>query len=240
MDIALTFDLEKDANLNSTYGIQIGLKKILKILKKFSINATFFVTSFIAQSYPEIIKKLSQENEIGSHGHIHKKYKKIGDIERKGLKKSKLLLEEITGKEVLGFRAPNLYTNFQLYKTLKELNFVYDASGKPNSKLNSILGLKIFKVSDFNVYFRFPFGKKNFMKKLSQNQNKLSILYFHPWESVDMRQLYIQSRSFSSLMFRPDRWVNTGEIFLRKFEDLIRYCIRRKFKFKILSKMLDL
>ncbi|NVM03485.1 MAG: polysaccharide deacetylase family protein [Candidatus Helarchaeota archaeon] len=238
MNIALTFDLEKDANLSSTYGISIGLKKILKILKKYSVKSTFFVTSYIAQNYPKIIKRLSHSNEIGSHGHIHKKYKKIGDLEKKGLKKSKLLLEEITGKKVLGFRAPNLYTNLKLYKTLKELNFVYDASGKPNSNFDTIYGLKIFKVSNLNIYFRFPFGKTYFKTKCYQNKNDISIIYFHPWEAVDMKRLYIRNNSISDLILRPDRWLSTGESFLEKFEDLIKFFIARKFKFRLLKEML--
>ncbi len=238
MNIALTFDLEKDANLPSTYGILIGLKKILNILKKYSIKSTFFVTSNIAQMYPKIIKKLSQSNEIGSHGHVHKKYKKIGDAEKKGLKKSKVLLEEITGKQVLGFRAPNLYTNIKLYKTLKELNFVYDASGKPDSNLDSIFGLKIFKVSSLNIYFRFPFGYKYFITKQYHNKDEISVFYFHPWESIDMKRLYIQNNSISDLFLRPDRWLSTGESFLEKFEDLIKFFIARKFKFRLLKEML--
>lgn len=150
MNIALTFDLENDANLPSTYGMLIGLKKIHKILEKFSIKSTFFVTSNIAIKFPDLIKRLSLDNEIGSHGHLHKKYKMIGELEKEEIKKAKELLENITGKEIIGFRAPFLYTNLQLYKVLKEIGFIYDASGKPNSNLSSFSGLKIFKVSNYN------------------------------------------------------------------------------------------
>jgi len=240
LNIALTFDLEKDANLPSTYGISIGLKKILKILEKYSIKSTFFVTSYIAQKFPEVIKKLSKDNEIASHGHIHKKYYKINESEKKGIENSKLLLEKITGKEVIGFRAPMLYTNLKLYKTLNELSFKYDASGKPNSKISSYGDLKILNVSPFNFFVRIPIINKLFQTKFFQNQekNSLSVLYFHPWEAIDMKKIYFKRKNFKDLFFRPDRWVNTGETFLKTLENLIQYFLSLKFQFLLLRDIL--
>jgi len=238
LNIALTFDLEKDANLQSTYGMTIGLNKILKILEKYSIRSTFFVTSYIAHKFPEFIQKLSRIHEIGSHGYEHKKYVEVGEFEKKGLKKAKLMLEEITGKEIIGFRAPKLHTNLNLYKALQELGFRYDASGKPNSNINSIFGLKIFKVSIFNVFFRFPIGKKYFRMKYFEKPNSLSVLYWHPWEAIDMKRLYISKKKFANLLTRPDRWVNTGENFLARLEELINFFKNKKFNFRTLNEML--
>ena len=236
MSIALTFDLEKDANLSSTFGITAGLKKIVKILKKHSIKSTFFVTSFIAENFPEIIKKLSENHEIGCHGHIHKKYTHIKESDKIGIQNSKNLLEEITGREVIGFRAPMLYTSPELYKIINDLQFKYDASGKPNSKLNSIYDLKIFKVSQFNVYFRFPFLDNFFKRSFLKTGNSIYVLYFHPWEAISMVNLYLKHQP-SNLLFRLDRWVSTGDIFIRKLDSFIKYLLKRGFEFKTLSQI---
>src|SRR3990167_8864408 len=70
-----------------------GLKKVLKILDKYNIKATFFTTAIFALKYPEIIKKLSNKHEIASHGYSHTEK----DMQ---IKKTKKILEKIIGKKI--------------------------------------------------------------------------------------------------------------------------------------------
>ena len=79
--ILLSFDIE-EFDLPEEYNQKIdtktklntslrGLNKILNLLEKQGIKATFFVTAFFAEEYPEVIKKISQKHEIASHGLVH-------------------------------------------------------------------------------------------------------------------------------------------------------------------------
>jgi peptidoglycan/xylan/chitin deacetylase (PgdA/CDA1 family) len=136
--IAITVDCEqwnapllrgrKDpANDNTEYSYE-GNKKILEILAKHKISATFFTTSFFAERHPKQIKEISKKHEIASHGHSHTyRISKELDIE-KDIKKSKKVIEKIIGKKIIGFRAPQVQFSSKLIHVLEKLDFRYDSS----------------------------------------------------------------------------------------------------------------
>lgn len=82
--------------------------KILRILKKSNIQATFFIIGYFAKRYPELVEKINNENhEIGSHGYNHSPITQQTPNEfEEDLLKSIKILEKITNENVLGFRAP--------------------------------------------------------------------------------------------------------------------------------------
>jgi len=99
--------------------------ELLDLLKENHITATFFVIGTNAEKYPEIVKRIAAEGHtIGIHSYYHKpsftflsKQYVIND-----LKKSKTLLEKITGKEILLFRPPYGVTNPNIAYAVKLLN----------------------------------------------------------------------------------------------------------------------
>lgn len=221
MEIALTFDVEKDCPpfFTSTYGVEEGLPKILKLLDKFGIKSTFFVTGDVAEKYPELISKISKEHEIGCHGYHHESFDEINCEKEKAVKKSKELLESIIHGEVLGFRAPSLQVCNKLYRVLKELGFKYDSSKA--SFMPSYRNVKVdipeFKLEIPNVTLRFPGGMTLFKKVC--RKSSFPVLFFHSWEAIDMRKLLSQAPK--KFCFRPDNWFNTGEPFLKKLRKLL-------------------
>ncbi|MFW5708805.1 MAG: polysaccharide deacetylase family protein [Chloroflexota bacterium] len=55
-------------------GARYGLPRILNLLHRYQVPATFFVTGFIHHTYPEILPTLSaQGHEIGIHGQFHER-----------------------------------------------------------------------------------------------------------------------------------------------------------------------
>jgi len=81
---------------------------LLDVFDKFRVNATFFTLGYIAEKFPELIKKISKKgHEIASHGYAHKDVRKITPIEfEKDLVKSIKILQDVSGKRIKGFRAP--------------------------------------------------------------------------------------------------------------------------------------
>ena len=77
----LTFDVEEFDYLHQyhekpldadIYGVsQEGTKKILELLKKHQVRATFFVTAKFALQYPSLIKEISKQHEVALHGYAH-------------------------------------------------------------------------------------------------------------------------------------------------------------------------
>lgn len=117
----LTFDIEEWFHIldnNSTkkesdwlkYEIRIhqNVDRILYLLEKNNQKASFFIVGWIAEKYPEVVKKISDYGyEIGSHTYYHQlMYEQKRNEVKLDLKKSIDILQQLTGKKVTSFRAP--------------------------------------------------------------------------------------------------------------------------------------
>lgn len=82
--------------------------KILAMLKKEKVKATFFVLGYVAEHFPQLVKNIANEgHEVASHGYNHKPLTKQTPSEfEEDLLKSLKILKEIIGEEVWGYRAP--------------------------------------------------------------------------------------------------------------------------------------
>lgn len=116
----LTFDVEEWFHLldnDSTrseaewvrYPVRIyeNMERIFRILEDTDTRATFFVIGWIARTYPDLVRRIAEKYEIGSHTMNHQL---VWQQNRKAFKEdvsaSVSLLEDITGKPVRYFRAP--------------------------------------------------------------------------------------------------------------------------------------
>jgi len=111
-------------------------EKVLDILREKNVKITFFVLGWIAERFPQLVKKIHSEgHEIASHGYAHKLiYQQSQQEFREDLKKSKNILEKIIGEPVIGYRAPNYsITGKSIWAIdiLMEEGFRYDSSTFP-------------------------------------------------------------------------------------------------------------
>ena len=107
--------------------------KILDILEKYGTEATFFVLGWLAERYPELIKRIhGAGHEIASHGYAHNLiYEQSQEDFRADLRRSKTILENIIKCRVVGYRAPSYsITKKSLWAldVLMEEGFEYDSS----------------------------------------------------------------------------------------------------------------
>jgi len=81
---------------------------ILDLFNSNKVKATFFVLGTIAEKQPELIRRIaSYGHEIASHGYGHTPLRNLTPREfKKEIRLTNQILETITGKKVLGFRAP--------------------------------------------------------------------------------------------------------------------------------------
>jgi len=98
-----------------------------------SVKATFFVLGWLAERYPDLVRRIQKEgHEIACHGYGHKLiYTQSKKEFREDVRKAKAVLEDITGSEVIGYRAPNYsITNKSqwAFEILVEEGFKYDSS----------------------------------------------------------------------------------------------------------------
>jgi len=97
------------------------------------VKATFFVLGWIAERYPDLVRRIQKEgHEIACHGYAHKLiYTQSKEEFRQDIKNAKSILEDITGSEVIGYRAPSYsITNESkwAFEVLVEEGFKYDSS----------------------------------------------------------------------------------------------------------------
>ena len=83
------------------------------------------------------MKQISDEgHEIGCHNYFHIDYEhEPQSVFEKDLKKSKKILQEISGQRIIGYRSPNSSIPSYLAKALKKNGFLYDSSITPTRKM---------------------------------------------------------------------------------------------------------
>ena len=105
---------------------------VLDLFEKYRVKATFFVLGYIAEKFPELIKKISDlGHEIASHSYAHIDIRKVSREQfEEDFFKSINVLEKITGKKVVGFRAPFFSIEKKTFWVLEILSkyISYDSS----------------------------------------------------------------------------------------------------------------
>jgi polysaccharide deacetylase family protein (PEP-CTERM system associated) len=112
------------------------LARILALCDEAGVKATFFVLGLLARERPHLVKEIAARgHEIGSHSVRHRLVHALpaGEL-RDDLRESKQLLEDLTGTEVIGFRAPEFSVqrlDHPCFAALVEAGFRYDSSVFP-------------------------------------------------------------------------------------------------------------
>lgn len=121
------------------------LPRLLDVYEKYNVHSTFFVLASLAEIRPNIVRQICDRGqEVASHGYTHD-YRKAYDImtleeQIEDLKRSKDILEQICGKEVLSFRAPALRVNEYTPLALEYTGYKFDSSVAPQ-RLDAFMSL---------------------------------------------------------------------------------------------------
>ncbi len=188
--------------------------KILALLDGYQVKGTFFVLGQVAEKFPDLIKEIShQGHELGVHGYNHYQFFRMTkDQAFQELSSAKKLIEDISGQEVYGHRAPAFSitpdTKWGL-DIIAEAGFEYDSSIMPihgirygwpgfSKQITTIQTPKGYKLTEvplstitlFNRevpvcgggYLRL-FPEWFTMKAMDKIvQNRPTIIYMHPYE----------------------------------------------------------
>jgi polysaccharide deacetylase family protein (PEP-CTERM system associated) len=115
--------------------VSSNVDRILALLERHQTRATFFVLGWIAERCPGLVARIAdQGHEVASHGYGHRPLGTLtaGEIEA-DITRAKRVLEDITGQEVIGYRAPDCSINGHVPGTLLRHGFQYDSSLFPSS-----------------------------------------------------------------------------------------------------------
>ena len=189
---------------------------ILAMLDEHDTKATFFTLGWIAERYPEIVRNIVRNgHELASHGYGHERASdQTPESFFADINIAKLILEDLSGTEVKGYRAPSFSIgekNLWAFECLERAGYRYSSSiypihhdhyGMPNAPrhAHSVGGLIEIPATTFRFlnrnwpasgggYFRLmPYGLSRWMiERINRVDQIPAVFYFHPWE-VDIEQ----------------------------------------------------
>ncbi len=118
--------------------MDVALPRLLDLLARLGLPTTLFVVARDAASHAAMLQRAVRDgHEIASHTWSHPlRFAGLpaADQERE-LRDSKAALEAASGREVIGFRAPNFDMNAEALVRLVKCGYHYDASGYPSPML---------------------------------------------------------------------------------------------------------
>lgn len=223
----LSFDIEEHFQVSAFWSearrqqwdclesrVERNTEKILAMLASQSLHATFFVLGWVAERCPRIVRRMVQEgHELASHGYGHELVTSISTTAfREDIRKTKRILEDLSGKPVWGYRAPSFsITKDSLWalSILVEEGYRYDSSvfpimhdtyGIPGAspdlhRITTEQG-EIWEIPPSTVvvaglrlpiagggYFRMcPYPVFRALMKKAEKAGDPLVIYFHPWE----------------------------------------------------------
>lgn len=141
-DVVFGFDMETDIGSFTPFyeGVEHGTPRILDLMKKHDIQATFFWTGHAAENNPEMVTRVRDAgHETGCHGLYHET---LGDplfplpnnwpilpSEVEGrLTEATRIVREMSGVQPMSFRCPRLWGSTTVINVLEKLGYVADAS----------------------------------------------------------------------------------------------------------------
>ncbi len=89
--------------------VAVGTDRLLALLDEAGARGTHFVLGCVAERNPEVVRRIAAGgHEIASHGWDHRRVTEQTPEEfRASIRRTKAFLEDLTGEQVVGFRAPS-------------------------------------------------------------------------------------------------------------------------------------
>lgn len=198
--------------------VERNVDRILALFADHGVKATFFTLGWVAERYPALVRRMvEQGHELASHGMSHVRVTQQNRAEfKQDVTRTKALLEDVSGQEVIGYRAASYSIgadNLWALDVLKETGHLYSSSIYPIK--HDLYGMPdaprfAFRPVDGD-FVEFPvttvrIGNKNLpcggggwfrlvpyagmrwaMQRVNEVDQESVIFYFHPWE-IDPEQ----------------------------------------------------
>jgi len=89
--------------------VEVSVDRILALMSAHRVRATFFTLGQVAEAHPMMISTIANEgHEVACHGYSHELVFRQDPQEfRDDIRRAKSILENLIGKAVIGYRAPN-------------------------------------------------------------------------------------------------------------------------------------
>lgn len=197
--------------------VERNVERILRMLDDHDTKATFFTLGWIAERYPHLVKRIVDAgHELASHGYGHERASDLSeDAFFRDVDSAKKLLEDLSGLEVKGYRAPSFSIgerNLWAFDCLERAGYRYSSSiypikhdhyGMPDAPRfahevrTGLLEVPVTTARFFERnwpasgggYFRLmPYGMSRWLlQRVNEHDRQSAVFYFHPWEIDDQQ-----------------------------------------------------
>lgn len=221
---ALASHFPRDVWNTTPCRVERNVERILAMLAERSARGTFFTLGWVAERYPALVRRIAAEgHELASHGYAHERASdQSPEAFLADIKLAKVVLEDVAGCEVRGYRAPSFsvgQSNPWAHSCIEEAGYAYSSSvypvkhdhyGVPDApRFPYRVGTKLVEIPITTVrrfgrnwpvggggYFRLlPYPVSAWgIRKVNQEDRKPAIFYFHPWE-IDPGQPVVHEAS---------------------------------------------
>ena len=192
--------------------IEGNTAKILEVLADSNQKATFFILGRIARDQSALVRRISEAgHEIGCHSYYHRRLYHLSFAEvQAAVQDGKKRLEDVCGRQVYGFRAPDfsiVKSNLWVLDVLLDAGYRYDSSIVPTS-LHDVYGICDFALEPVRLpnglvevplsairiwSWRLPFGGGGYLRLYplaltraffwwANRQGLPGVVYVHPAE----------------------------------------------------------
>jgi peptidoglycan/xylan/chitin deacetylase (PgdA/CDA1 family) len=243
--VAISFDIDNELLSRTSplpvplsqgeYGATTGLPRILAMLDREQVPATFYIPAVSAMLHPEMIPAIMKagRHEIGVHGWIHESLPSIGDAahEERLLTQAIDYLTKAIGKRPVGYRAPSWAFSPNTLSQVLKAGFLYDSSfmamDEPyelvqNGKPTGLTELPIeWILDDFPYYSGNASGSMpspeavfNVYKDefdMAYQERTMVVLTTHPHVSGHRSRLMQLEKLITYMKSKPGVWFGTCE-----------------------------
>jgi polysaccharide deacetylase family protein (PEP-CTERM system associated) len=208
--------------------VEANTNKILMMFEAAGVKGTFFTLGWIAERYPALIRQIvAQGHEVASHGWDHSRvFNMTAEQFSHDISRARKTLEDISGSEVTGYRAPSFSIDKRTpwaHEELARAGYAYSSSVAPVKHDHygwpeaPRFGFRPVNGSDFielpvttarfagrtlaaggGGFFRMlPYGFSQWAVRQVNSESRPAIIYFHPWE-IDPGQPRVTGASLKS------------------------------------------
>lgn len=113
------------------YGARTGLRRVIELLDRDEIPATFFIPAVSLMLTPEMADLITRagRHEFGVHGWIHETNMTLpAEVERELVQRAVDTLTRLTGARPVGYRAPSWNMSPNTLQIIRDLGFLYESS----------------------------------------------------------------------------------------------------------------
>lgn len=112
------------------FGANVGASRILTLLKKYDIAASWYIPGHTLETYPEQCERVFRAgHEIGHHGWTHVPPAQLTrEREEEGLTRANEQIRKLTGRHARGYRSPSWDLSPHSVELLLKHGFAYDSS----------------------------------------------------------------------------------------------------------------